>query len=79
MADPTGPRPSTAQPAVGAQQAAGGPPPSPPYNYKVVLQQAVQMGASDLHLKVGRAPMARLNGELSPLELPPLTPADDST
>lgn len=87
MADPIGPRPSTAQPAVGAQQAtapaapgappvAGGPPPSPPYNYKIVLQQAVQMGASDLHLKVGRAPMARLNGELSPLELPPLKPED---
>lgn len=87
MADPTGPRPTTAQPAVGAQQAgaqpaagaqqaAGGPPPAPPYNYKVVLQQAVQMGASDLHLKVGRAPMCRLNGELSPLELPPLKPED---
>jgi twitching motility protein PilT len=81
MADPTGPRPSTAQPAVGAQpagaqQAAGGPPSAPPYNYKLVLQQAVQMGASDLHLKVGRAPMARLNGELSPLELPPLKPED---
>ncbi len=81
MADPTEPRPSTAQPAVGAQpagaqQAAGGPPPAPPYNYKIVLQQAVQMGASDLHLKVGRAPMCRLNGELSPLELPPLKPED---
>lgn len=87
MADPTGPRPTTAQPATGAQQAgaasatgapppAGGPPPAPPYNYKIVLQQAVQVGASDLHLKVGRAPMARLNGELSPLQLPPLKPED---
>ena len=74
MADPTGPRPSTALPAVGAPQA--GAPPGPPYNYKVVLQQAVQMGASDLHLKVGRPPMCRLNGELAPLELPPLKPED---
>ena len=76
MADPTGPRPGAAPPAPGTQQAAGAPPASPPYNYKIVLQQAVQMGASDLHLKVGRAPMARLNGELNPLELPPLRPED---
>src|SRR3989304_1506308 len=65
-----------APPGAAAPQAAGAPPPPPPYNYKIVLQQAVQMGASDLHLKVGRAPMARLNGELSPLELPPLKPED---
>jgi twitching motility protein PilT len=37
---------------------------------------AVQQGASDLHLKVGRPPMTRLNGELEPLELPPLKPED---
>src|SRR5512140_3645636 len=76
MADPTGPRPSTSQPAfsaTGVQPAAGA---APPYNYKIVLQQAVQTGASDLRLKVGRAPMVRLNGELTALELPPLKPED---
>jgi twitching motility protein PilT len=36
----------------------------------------VQQGASDLHLKVGRPPMLRINGELLPLELPQLTPLD---
>jgi len=85
MADPTGPLPpasppapaapiparaSTATAAVGGDAAA----PVPPYNYKLVLQAAVQSGASDLHLKVGRPPMTRLNGELSSLDLPPLNP-----
>ncbi len=77
MADPTAPRPSVSQTIA----AAGGDAPAvaaavAPYNYKIVLQQAVQMGASDLHLKVGRPPMCRLNGELKPLELPPLRPEE---
>jgi twitching motility protein PilT len=50
-------------------------PPSP-YNYKAVLQGMVQRGASDLHLKVGRPPTLRIDGELTPLEMPPLTPQD---
>jgi len=50
--------------------------PSAPYNYKAVLQKAVQSAASDLHCKVGRPPMIRLNGELSSLEFPPLRPED---
>ena len=50
--------------------------PAAPYNYKAVLQKAVQVGASDLHLKVGRPPMIRLNGELSSLEFPPMKPED---
>lgn len=81
MADPTAPRPSLSQtiavagdtvPAVAPAVAAA----AAPYNYKIVLQQAVQMGASDLHLKVGRPPMCRLNGELKPLDLPPLRPEE---
>ncbi len=58
-------------PAPGAPAAAGG-----GFNFKGVLQQMVQQGASDLHLKVGRPPTLRLNGELSALEMPPLRPED---
>ncbi len=36
------------------------------------LQQAVDMGASDLHLVVGHRPTLRLHGSLTELEAPPL-------
>jgi twitching motility protein PilT len=39
----------------------------------------VQVNASDLHLKVGRPPTLRINGDLSPLPLPALRPEDLST
>lgn len=43
----------------------------------LILQKAVVMGASDLHLKVGRAPTVRLHGSLEPIEgLPKLTSDD---
>ncbi len=45
-------------------------------NFKAVLQQMVQRSASDLHLKVGRPPTLRVNGDLVPLDLPPLRPND---
>src|SRR5690606_14164284 len=51
-------------------------PAAPPYNFKLVLQAMVQKGGSDLHLKIGRPPTMRLNGELVPRELPPLKPED---
>jgi twitching motility protein PilT len=57
-------------PAPAAPAAPGG------FNFKAVLQQMVQQGASDLHLKVGRPPTLRLNGELSALDMPPLRPED---
>jgi twitching motility protein PilT len=91
MGDPTGgggtpppaPRPSVAQPAArattavpAAGAAAGAQPPTPPYNYKIVLQQMVQQNGSDLHLKVGRPPTIRVDGELKAMELPPLKPED---
>jgi twitching motility protein PilT len=60
-------------PAGGAAAAAASP---PPYNYKAVLQAMVQKNASDLHLKVGRPPMLRIDGELTPLDLPQLSPLD---
>jgi twitching motility protein PilT len=45
-------------------------------NLKAVFQQMVQRGASDLHLKVGRAPTLRLHGDLVPLDFPALKPED---
>ncbi len=54
----------------------GGAPAGAPFNFKAVLQQLVQRGASDLHLKVGRPPTLRLHGELVPLEMHPLRPED---
>jgi twitching motility protein PilT len=63
-----------------ANTAVGSNPPSAPtgevFNFKAVLQQLVQLSASDLHLKVGRPPTVRLNGDLHPLELPVLRPED---
>jgi twitching motility protein PilT len=63
-----------------ANTAVGTNPPSAPsgevFNFKAVLQQLVQLSASDLHLKVGRPPTVRLNGDLHPLELPVLRPED---
>ena len=56
--------------------AAGGAPAASGFNFKAVLQQLVQRGASDLHLKVGRPPTLRLHGELAPLDHPPLRPED---
>ncbi len=50
-----------------------------PFNFKTVLQQLVQLNASDLHLKVGRPPTVRLNGDLHPLEFPALKPEDLKT
>ncbi|MCC7193933.1 MAG: type IV pilus twitching motility protein PilT [Gemmatimonadaceae bacterium] len=74
-------RPTTgASPAPGASQpaaaAGGGAPAAPPYNYRFVLQQMVQQNASDLHLKVGRPPTIRIDGELKALDLPALRPED---
>jgi twitching motility protein PilT len=47
-----------------------------PLNFKAILQQMVQLNASDLHLKVGRPPTLRINGDLTPLPLPALKPED---
>ena len=59
--------------------AAGGVPAGSGFNFKTVLQQLVQRGASDLHLKVGRPPTLRLHGELTPLEMSALRPEDLKT
>jgi len=42
------------------------------FDYKAILAQMVQRGASDLHIKVGRPPTLRINGELTPMDMPPI-------
>lgn len=41
-----------------------------------LLQLVVDEGVSDLHLEVGAPPVIRLRGEMTPLDLPDMTPAD---
>ena len=66
---------ATAVPA-GAAGAAPGQAAAPPYNFKIVLQTMAQQGGSDLHLKIGRPPTMRLNGELVAMDMAPLRPED---
>jgi twitching motility protein PilT len=51
-------------------------PPGAPLDYRGILQKMVQMNASDLHLKVGRPPTFRVDGEIKGMDLPPLRPED---
>jgi twitching motility protein PilT len=44
-----------------------------------LLQRAVDLEASDIHLKVGRPPAVRRDGEIVTLEVPPLTDDDLDT
>jgi len=49
----------------------------PKFNVSQLLEQVVKMGASDLHLSVGVAPVVRVNTVLSPLsDNSPLTVED---
>jgi twitching motility protein PilT len=45
-------------------------------SFKTVLQELIRRNGSDLHLKVGRPPTIRVDGELEPLEHQPLRPED---
>jgi len=45
-------------------------------DFKAVLQAMVARDGSDLHLKVGRPPTFRVNGELEPMDHPALKPED---
>ena len=58
--------------------ATGAAAPAPPsgINFKLVLQDMIRRNGSDLHLKVGRPPTIRVDGELEPLEQQPLRPED---
>jgi twitching motility protein PilT len=41
-----------------------------------LLVQAIEQGASDIHLSSGEVPCLRINGEVVRLDLPPLGPDD---
>jgi twitching motility protein PilT len=79
--------PITKRDASGAKAAPKGPPPGsgpapvPPrgaggFDYKSILQNMVQQGASDVHLKVGRPPTLRVDGHMIALDMPALTQED---
>ena len=51
-----------------------------PFHIDAALRYMVEHEGSDLHVKVPAPPMARMHGELEPIEgAPPLTPEDTST
>src|SRR5262249_28524423 len=49
---------------------------APGLNFKGVLQELIRVNGSDLHLKVGRPPTVRVDGELETLDQAPLRPED---
>ena len=51
-------------------------PAAAPFNFKAVLQEMITRDGSDLHLKVGRPPTFRVNGELEAMDHVPLKPED---
>lgn len=54
-------------------------PPAPAgklFDYKAILQNMIQNNASDLHLKVGRPPTLRVDGQMISLEAEPLKQDD---
>ena len=65
--------PQNQAPGEGASAPAGA------FHFKSVLEQLVRRGASDLHLKVGRPPTLRVNGDLEPMDQPALRPEDLKT
>jgi twitching motility protein PilT len=70
-----------ANPTQAPDAVAGAVPTSPPgaapgVNFKGILQEMIKRNGSDLHLKVGRPPTIRVDGELEPIEQPPLKPED---
>jgi len=51
-------------------------PTAAPFNFKQAISQMVQRGGSDLHLKVGRPPTIRVNGDLHALPMLPIRPEE---
>ncbi|MFV9511068.1 type IV pilus twitching motility protein PilT [Tepidibacillus sp. LV47] len=46
------------------------------YTIEELMKEAFEKKASDLHLTVGAKPTYRINGKLTPVDVPPLTPND---
>jgi twitching motility protein PilT len=51
-------------------------PPGPPVNLHQLLKAMIEKGASDLHITTGSPPQLRIDGDLVPLRVPPLSPVD---
>jgi twitching motility protein PilT len=49
---------------------------SMPYNIQEMLKELVDQGGSDLHITTGAPPQVRINGRLTSMNYPSLTPAD---
>ena len=49
------------------------------YNLDELLTKMVELGGSDLHLRVGLPPLVRIRGRLTKLDYPPLEPEDTET
>jgi twitching motility protein PilT len=60
----------------GSGVVAGGIGTNAPFNFKAILQEMIRQNASDLHLKVGRPPTVRVQGQLSPLNHTAMRPED---
>ena len=45
-------------------------------NLHQLLKAMVEKGASDMHITAGAPPLLRIDGEVIPLKLPPLSPVD---
>jgi len=52
------------------------PPQGPPVNLHQLLKAMIEKGASDLHITTGSPPQLRIDGDLVPLRVPPLSPVD---
>ena len=78
MASPTPPLSAKPVPAAAPPPASAGAP-AAGLNFKGVLQEMIRRNGSDLHLKVGRPPTFRVDGELEALDHPPLRPEDLKT
>jgi twitching motility protein PilT len=65
-----------ANPAPAAEAATNATPNASGLNFKGVLQELIRLNGSDLHLKVGRPPTVRVDGELDTLTHAPLRPED---
>src|ERR1700738_187035 len=68
--------PKAAPPAAAPAHAPAPPHRAGSFDYKSILQNMVQQGASDVHLKVGRPPTFRIDGHMVSLDMPALTQED---
>jgi twitching motility protein PilT len=50
--------------------------PGPPVTLQQLLKAMIEKGASDLHITTGSPPQLRIDGDLVPLRVPPLSPVD---